>query len=75
MKGPHDEELELEGGHAAERLREFLAKRFPPGASVDEISAAISKKEDKEHPGREDEDEACRSEDDRHNEEPKKSGD
>jgi hypothetical protein len=72
MKGPHDEKLEPEGGHAAERLREFLAKRFPPGASVDEINAAISKKEE-EHTGHEDE--ACRSEDDRPNEEPKKSGD
>jgi hypothetical protein len=72
MKGPHDQELDPEGGHAAERLREFLAKRFPPGASVDEITT-ISKKEEK-HTGRKEEDEACRSEDDRSNEEPKKSG-
>ena len=60
MRGPHDNELEREGGRAAERLREFLAKRLPPGSSVDDITAEISK-ETEEHPGRQNEEGACPS--------------
>jgi hypothetical protein len=32
-----------DGGHAAERLREFLAKRLPPGAAAEELEAEIAK--------------------------------
>jgi hypothetical protein len=54
MRGPHDEKAEEEGGRAAERLREFLAKRLPPGASAEEINAEISKWEkENEGPGSE----------------------
>jgi hypothetical protein len=40
---PNDNEPEPTGGRAAERLREFLAKRLPPGASVEELNAEIAK--------------------------------
>ena len=43
MRQPADDESEPEGGRAAERLREFLAKRLPPGASVEELNAEIAK--------------------------------
>jgi hypothetical protein len=37
------------GGHAAERLREFLRERLPPGTSPDELNPESSKnKKDKE---------------------------
>jgi hypothetical protein len=58
VRGPHDNEVEREGGRAAERLREFLAKRLPPGVSVDETHEEISE-ETEEHPGRQDEDGSC----------------
>jgi len=32
-----------EGGHAAERLREFLRKRLPPGTSPEELNPAAGK--------------------------------
>jgi hypothetical protein len=63
VRGPHDNEVEREGGRAAERLREFLAKRLPPGVSVDEIHGEISE-ETEEHPGRQDEDGACPAQND-----------
>jgi len=44
VRGPHDNEVEREGGRAAERLREFLAKRLPPGVSVDEIQGKSPKR-------------------------------
>jgi hypothetical protein len=43
MQRPSDNEPEPTGGRAAERLREFLARRLPPGASPDEINAEIAK--------------------------------
>ncbi len=51
MRRPGDDGPEPEGGRAAERLREFLAKRLPPGASVEELNAEIArwKKEHEEH--------------------------
>ena len=69
MQGPHDDKLEQEGGRAAERLREFLAKRLPPGASIEDINAEVAKwkKENEEHPGNEENDDI--------NKELKKSGD
>ena len=53
MRRPGDDEPEPEGGWAAERLREFLAKRLPPGASVEELNAEIApwKKEHEEQSG------------------------
>ena len=63
MRGPHDNEVEREGGRAAERLREFLAKRLPPGVSVDETHEEISE-ETEEHPGRQDEDGTCPAQND-----------
>jgi hypothetical protein len=43
MRRPAGDEPEPEGGRAAERLREFLAKRLPPGASPEELNAEIAK--------------------------------
>jgi hypothetical protein len=43
MRRPGDTEAEPEGGRAAERLREFLKKRLPPGASPEELNAEIAK--------------------------------
>jgi hypothetical protein len=36
MRGPNDTEPEPPGGRAAERLREFLAQRFPRGLRPEE---------------------------------------
>jgi hypothetical protein len=36
MRGPNDAEPEPPGGRAAERLREFLAQRFPRGLRPEE---------------------------------------
>jgi hypothetical protein len=37
------------GGHAADRLKEFLRERLPPGASPDELNPELAKKKkDKE---------------------------
>jgi hypothetical protein len=43
MRQPADGESEPEGGRAAERLREFLEKRLPPGAPVEELNEEIAK--------------------------------
>lgn len=43
MRRPGDNEPEPEGGRAAERLREFLQKRLPAGASPEELNAEIAK--------------------------------
>ena len=48
MPQPDEDEPESAGDRAAERLREFLAKRLPPGASIEELNAEIVKGK-KEH--------------------------
>jgi hypothetical protein len=53
MRRPGDTEREPKGGRAAERLREFLKERLPPGASPEELNpeAAKSKKENEDEGG------------------------
>jgi hypothetical protein len=43
MRRRGQDEPEPEGERAAERLREFLKKRLPPGASPEELNAEIAK--------------------------------
>jgi hypothetical protein len=42
MKKPGDETPDPPGGRAAERLREFLEKRLPPGATPDDLNPEIA---------------------------------
>jgi hypothetical protein len=41
MRKPGDDKQPPPGGRAAERLREFLRARLPPGSSPDEVNPAI----------------------------------
>ena len=43
MRRPGEEDSAEPGDHAAERLREFLAKRLPPGASTADLNAELAK--------------------------------
>jgi len=42
MKKPGDETPDPPGGRAAERLREFLDQRLPPGASPEDLNPEIA---------------------------------
>lgn len=42
MKKPGDETPDPPGGRAAERLREFLEKRLPPGATPEDLNPEIA---------------------------------
>ncbi len=42
MKKPGDDTPDPPGGRAAERLREFLEKRLPPGATPDDLNPDIA---------------------------------
>jgi hypothetical protein len=41
MPKPADDNQSPSGGPAAERLREFLRARLPPGSSLDKVNPAI----------------------------------
>jgi len=43
MRRPGDSKPEPEGGRAAERLRDFLSKRLPPGGSPEDLNPERAK--------------------------------
>jgi len=43
MRKKSEDSSSVPGGHAAERLREFLRERLPPGASPDELNPDLAK--------------------------------
>jgi hypothetical protein len=61
MRKKGEDSPSVPGGHAAERLREFLRERLPPGASPDELNPELAKnKKDKDRRPGENKDEATR---------------
>ena len=47
MRNPEDDQPSPPGGRAAERLREFLEKRLPPGASPEELNPEVAEEKRK----------------------------
>ena len=61
MRKKGEDSPSVPGGHAAERLREFLRERLPPGAPPDELNPELAKnKKDKDRRPGENKDEATR---------------
>ena len=48
MRNPEDDQPTPPGGRAAERLKEFLERRLPPGASPEELNPEIAEKKQEE---------------------------
>ena len=56
MRKKGEEPPSAPGGHAADRLNEFLRERLPPGASPDELNPELPKnKKDKKRGSEEEE--------------------
>lgn len=47
MRKKGDDSPSVPGGHAAERLQEFLRERLPSGASPDELNPELAKNNNK----------------------------